>query len=72
MAATVATAVCDTVTTASPGPTPQARKAKCSASVPLPTPNGIAYAEIPCKLLQKGGNLLRQDITAALKHPLDN
>ena len=35
MADTVATAVCDTVITSSPGRTPQPRSARCSASVPL-------------------------------------
>ena len=38
MAATVATAVCETVKTGRPGPMPQARSARSSASVPLPTP----------------------------------
>ena len=38
IAATVATAVCDTVTTLVPGPTPSARSASASASVPLPQP----------------------------------
>ena len=38
IAATVATAVCETVMTASPGPTSQARKASAIASVPFPTP----------------------------------
>ena len=42
IAATVATAVCETVTTSSPGPTSHARSAKDNASVPLPTP--MAYA----------------------------
>jgi phage shock protein PspC (stress-responsive transcriptional regulator) len=37
-AATVATAVWDTVMTRSPCPTPHARRARCSASVPFPTP----------------------------------
>ena len=36
--ATVATAVCDTVATASPGPIPRPRSASASASVPLATP----------------------------------
>jgi len=38
IAATVATAVCDTVKTRSPAPMPQARTASSSASVPLPVP----------------------------------
>ena len=38
MAATVATAVCETVATAQPGPTPSARNASASASVPLAQP----------------------------------
>jgi len=38
MAATVATAVCDTVKTRSPAPMSQARKASSIASVPLPAP----------------------------------
>ena len=38
IAATVATAVCDTVKTRSPAPMPQARKASSIASVPLAQP----------------------------------
>jgi len=38
IAATVATAVCDTVNTSSPAPIPQARNASSIASVPLPAP----------------------------------
>jgi hypothetical protein len=38
IAATVATAVWETVMTSSPGPMPQPRSARCRASVPLPTP----------------------------------
>ncbi len=38
IAATVATAVCDTVMTSSPGPMPRALSAKIKASVPLATP----------------------------------
>ena len=42
MAATVATAVCDTVATAQPGPMPRPRNASASASVPLPQPTACA------------------------------
>lgn len=41
-AATVATAVCDTVATVAPGPTSNARSANASASVPLPQPTACA------------------------------
>ena len=42
IAATVATAVCDTVTTVAPGPMSSARNARASASVPLAQPTAAA------------------------------
>ncbi len=41
IAATVATAVCDTVTTVLPAPMPSPRKASAIASVPLPQPTAV-------------------------------
>ncbi len=53
IAATVATAVCDTVNTRSPAPMPQARTASSSASVPLPQPIPCATPISAAKRLSK-------------------
>ena len=66
IAATVATAVCDTVMTSSPVCTPHARSARISASVPLFTPTQCFTPICPQRLSNARGR--PKDVAAAIQH----
>ena len=71
IAAIVATAVCETVNTASPVPTPRARSASSKASVPLPTPTQSAAPRIGGELRLECVDLRAKDVRPALQHAVD-
>ena len=68
IAATVATAVCATVITSSPGPMCSARSASVSASVPGVDADAAGRACPGGEFVLEGGHLRAQNVPAALQH----
>ena len=63
-AATVATAVWDTVITSSPGPIPSASQRKVKGLCSVSHAHGIGNADVVGELSFKGGGLVAQNVAA--------
>ena len=71
IAATVATAVCETVMTSSPGPMPSALSAKINASVPLATPTRMTAAAIFGECALKSFDFGAENVGPAIEHAIN-